>query len=836
LLKKCIFGANCLFMRIVSFIISAAVTIGLIVILNIPLTIGENKTPRLGAFLSPQDGFWQNAEPSDYDFNEKIILPYLKRKIEVYFDQRLVPHVYAEKESDAYFVQGYLHARFRLWQMEFQTHAAAGRLSEIMGESRGGTSFLKIDRFFRRLGMVYGAERSLKKLQSDSITRRESKMYTNGVNAYIESLKPNQIPLEYKLLDYKPEKWTELKTQLFLKYMAYDLAGGDNDFEMTNAKSIFSPADIEKLYPTIQDSLDPIVPKGTQFLPPVLHPQIPENKDSAYYNVKDSSDSLQKPFVLKPNKNNGSNNWAVAGSKTQSGAPILCNDPHLGLNFPSLWYEMQISTPTFNAYGVSFPGAPSIVIGFNDSIAWGLTNAGRDVKDYYEISFRDSTMKEYMYNGKWVKSAFRNEIIKVKDKPDVTERIAMTVFGPVMYDRTYSNPLKNNKYYAVRWKAHDPSNELLAFNRLNHAKNFVDYIKAISTFQCPGQNFIFASKSGNIAIREQGQFPAKWRRQGDYVMPGADSSYSWKGFIPAKENPTVFNPQRGFVSSANQLAADEKYPYYLGGEANIYRGISINRKLRQMNNITIEDMEKMQTDNYNVFAQMARPVLLKYLDKSKLTADEKMYVNKFKSWNLKSDINEQGPAIFKLWWDEFENAVYKDEFSANDLPLKWPDESTLLEGLLKDSAYKFVNDINTPAIENINDIVLKAYRSAYKQIKAADDKHQLTWGKFKDTGIRHLLKIPALSRLHLPVGGGENIINATTGNHGPSWRMIVQLTGNTEAYGVYPGGQSGNPGSKYYDTFVDTWVSGQYYPLLFLNHEAVKKNSSIKWEMTFSKD
>jgi len=836
LLKKCIFGANCLFMRIVPFIISAIVTVGLIVILNIPLKIGGNKTPRLGAFLSPQHGFWQNAEPSDYDYNEKIILPYLKRKIEVYFDERLVPHVYAEKESDAYFIQGYLHARFRLWQMEFQTHAAAGRLSEIMGESRGETNFLKIDKYFRRLGMVYGAERSLKKLQSDSITRRESKMYTNGVNAYIESLKPNQIPLEYKLLNYKPERWTELKTQLFLKYMAYDLSGGDNDFEMTNAKSIFSPADIEKLYPTTQDSLDPIVPKGTQFPLPVFHPKMPRNKDSAYYNFKDSSDSLEKSFVLKPNKNNGSNNWAVAGSKTRSGAPILCNDPHLGLNFPSLWYEMQISTPTFNAYGVSFPGAPSIVIGFNDSIAWGLTNAGRDVKDYYEIQFRDTTMNEYMYNGKWVRTSFRNEIIKVKDKPDVTERIAMTVFGPVMYDRTYPNPLKNNKYYAVRWKAHDPSNELLAFNRLNHAKNFVDYIKAISTFQSPGQNFVFASKKGNIAIREQGQFPAKWRRQGDYVMPGIDSSYLWKSFIPAKENPTVFNPARGFVSSANQLAADEAYPYYLGGEANIYRGISINRKLRQMNNITVEDMEKMQTDNYNVFAQMSRPVLLKYLDQSKLTADEKMYVNKFKSWNLRSDINEQGPAICKIWWNEFENAVYKDEFSKTDLPLKWPDESTLLEGLLKDSVYKFVDDINTPAVENINDIVLRAYKSAYKQIKAADDKHELAWGKFKDTGIRHLLKIPALSRLHLPVGGGENIINATTGNHGPSWRMIVQLTANTEAYGVYPGGQSGNPGSKYYDTFVDTWVSGKYYPLLFLNREAVKKNSNIKWKMTFSKD
>lgn len=819
-------------MRIVPFIICAIVTIALIVVLNIPLTIGGNKTPRLGAFLSPQHGFWQNAEPINYNFNDDLNFESLRGKTEVYFDERLVPHIYAEKENDAYFVQGYLHAKFRLWQMEFQTHAAAGRLSEIMGETRGETNFLKIDKFFRRLGMVYGAEQSLKKVKEDSVTRRQSKAYTNGVNAYIESLQPNQFPLEYKLLDYEPERWTELKTQLFLKYMAYDLTGGGDDFEMTNAKSIFSPADIEKLYPTIHDSLDPIVPKGTSFAPPSLHPKMPRNKDSAYYNFRDTT---KTPFILHPDKNNGSNNWAVSGSKTKSHAPILCNDPHLGLNLPSLWYEMQISTPNFNSYGVSFPGAPSIIIGFNDSIAWGVTNAGRDVKDYYEIKFRDSTMNEYMYNGRWKTSSFRNEVIKVKGKPDVIERIAMTVFGPVIFDKTYPDILKDNKYYAVRWKAHDPSNELFTFNRLNHAKNFVDYIRAIAPFQCPGQNFVFASKSGNIAIRQQGQFPAKWKQQGDFLMPGTDSSYAWKGFIPAKENPTMYNPERGFVSSANQLAADTSYPYYLSRKGGIYRGIIINRMLSRMNNITIDDMEKMQTDNYNVFAETARPLLLKYLDNSKLTADERKYIYKLKSWNLRNNINEEAPAIFKLWWDELETAVYKDEFSKTDLPLEWPEESTLLEGLLKDTAYKFVDDINTPVVENIHDIVLRAYKAACKQIKTADDKQELVWGKFKDTGVKHLLKLTPLSRLHLPIGGGENIINATTGNHGPSWRMIVQMSDNIEAYGVYPGGQSGNPGSKYYDTFIDNWANGKYYPLLFLKHDTVKKSSDIKWAMTFSK-
>jgi penicillin amidase len=819
-------------MRIVSFFITAIITVALIFVLNVPLPVGASKTPRFGAFLSPQHGYLQNAEPLNEDFNATLHFPDLAGKVEVYFDDRLVPHVYAEKENDAYFVQGYLHAKFRLWQMEFQTYAAAGRLSEIMGETSGGSNFLNIDRVFRRLGMVYGAEQSLKKLEADPITKNETDAYTAGINAYISTLKPNQIPFEYKLLDYKPEKWSNLKTQLFLKYMSFDLAGGDNDFEMTNAKSIFSAADIEMLYPTTQDSLDPIIPKGTVFQSPSIISIRPAGADSSYFH---SNDSLETPVVLKPNKNNGSNNWVVAGRKTRSGSPILCNDPHLGLNLPSLWYEMQISTPAFDTYGVSFPGAPSIIIGFNDSCAWGVTNAGRDVKDYYEITFRDSSMQEYMYNGQWTKATFRNEIIKVKGEPDVTERIAMTVFGPVMYDKNYSDILKDGKCYAVRWKAHDGSNELLTFNKLNRAKNYFDYIRAITTFQTPGQNFVFATKTGDIAIRQQGQFPAKWRRQGDFVMPGKDSSYLWKGFIPSKENPTMINPARGYLSSANQLATDETYPYYLAGQAEIYRGIIINRNLNQMNDITIEDMQRLQTDNYNVFAEMARPLLLKYLDRNKLSAEELVYLDKFKNWNLRSDINEEGPTVFKSWWDNLSEAVYEDEFGQTSLPLKWPDESTLLEALLKDPAYKFVDNITTPAVEKLEDVVLKAFKSAYKDLKTANDEHRLAWGKFKDTGVKHLLKLPALSKLHLAIGGGTNIINAATEDHGPSWRMIVQLTDETEAYGVYPGGQSGNPGSKYYDNFVDNWAASKYYPLLYVRPDRVRTSSKMKWKMTFTK-
>ena len=818
-------------MKILAVIISTLVTLGLIIVLNTPLPINGSKTPRLGYFLSPQKGFWQNAEALDASFNGKFKFAGLKGIAEVYFDDRMIPHIYADNENDAFFIQGYLHARFRLWQMEFQTHAAGGRLSEIMGAKSGETDFLAIDRFFRRLGMVYAAENSLKIMEADPETKLACDAYTAGVNSYIQSLTEDQYPLEYKLLNYKPELWTNLKTALFSKYMAYDLSSYEEDFERTNAKSFFTKEQFEKLFPYQQDSLKPVIPKEYLFKNPHVHLAIPPDADSLYFNFKDSVHLPENPAKTDPG--NGSNNWAVAGSKTKSGSPILCNDPHLTLNLPSVWYEMQISTPNYNVYGVSFPGSPAIPIGFNDHCAFGETNSSRDVRDYYEIKFRDSTMKEYWYNNTWRQTIFRNEVIKIKNEPDRIEKIPMTIWGPVMYDKDYPDKLNSGRAYACRWSAHDGSNEIKTFLKLNAAENFEDYEQALSGFQTPGQNFAFAAKNGDIAIKQQGKFPAKWRRQGDFLMPGDNDRYAWQGAVPDSQNIVMRNPARGYVSSANQYPYDTSYPYYLGGTYEVYRGLIINRNLKSMEQVTTNDMKQLQTDNYNVFAEMARPVLLKYLDEDQLNAEEKKYLSLYKDWNLRNDAKEIGPTLFTTWWDSLMVAVYNDEFSQTKLPLPKVEHSTLLESMLRDSASLFYDDINTPQKETIKDCILKAFRQAVGEMEIAEKKNMQEWGKFKDSGIRHILKIPALGRLHLFAGGGDHIINAYKQFHGPSWRMVVQLSEKTEAYGIYPGGQSGNPGSPYYDSFIDDYIAGKYYTISILPIQAFQ--SVYKAKMIFSK-
>ena len=812
-------------MRIITFLISTIITVGLIFLLN-------NKwggIPPLGKFLSPQQGFWQNAEATDYNYNADLKFPRLKGEVKVYIDDRLVPHIFAQHDEDAYFVQGYLHAKFRLWQMEFQTYAAAGRISEVLGND---PRFIRFDREQRRLGMVYGAENTLKAMEADPLTKSSSDAYTAGVNAYINSLTESQLPLEYKLLDYKPEAWSNLKIALFIKQMTKDLAGFERDLEFTNSKSVFSVDEMKTLFPEVSDSSLPIIPKGTAFAAPGIVPVKPATADSLYF---ERDTALTVTEMAKPERLNGSNNWAVNGSRTLSGAPILANDPHLNLTLPSIWFEMQISTPNFSAYGATFPGTQSIIIGYNNDIAFGFTNAGRDVKDYYQIRFKDASKQEYWFDSTWKPAELRIEQIKVKGGPAVLDTVAYTVFGPVMYDQSFVIDSTNNTALAVRWSAHDASNEPSMWLHLNKAKNYNDYLAAIKNFTAPGQNMLFASKTGDIAIWQQARFPARWEGQGLYIMPGEDSSYMWQGFIPQEENPHVINPASGFIQSANQRPVDSTYPYFIPGHYHEARGISVETQLQAMQQVTPDHMKRLQNDVYSTTAADAVPLLLKYVNAENLNTAEKDFLNEVKGWDFQARADVKAVTIYQAWMDSLESVVWKDEFSRINNAQVLPDEQMLLEALLRDSAFKYVDDIRTPEVENINQQITKAFRNAVSGFDGNLNNEKLVWWKFRNPTIYHLLRnsVMPFARTGLEVGGWGNTINAMKVSHGPSWRMVVHLTEPTEAYGVYPGGQSGNVGSKYYDNFINSWAKGEYYTLWMMKESEVK-DKRVKWTITFS--
>ncbi len=414
-------------MRILKALVAIVITLALIYTLN----RSWGAVPAVGPLLSPFTGFWRNAEKPDELQATEIDIDGTREPIEVVFDSLHIPHIFAKNDYDAYFAQGYLTARDRLWQMEFQTHAAAGRLSEIVGDRA-----LELDRYNRRLGMGFAAEKSAAFMMEDPRTKETIDAYTAGINAYIDNLKPANYPIEYKLLGYAPEHWQPIKCAYFLKYMAGVLALGADDVAMSNILAKFGPDITRDLFPDYPRKEDPIIPVGTKwdFLP-------------VYY--------LKSPMNPKPGKGSfalnwprhdpaiGSNNWAVSAQKSASGYPILANDPHLSLSLPSIWYLIQLHTPTMNVMGASMPGSPGVIGGFNQHIAWGETNVGSDVLDFYKIKFKDGSRQEYWHDNKWKPVTRRIETVKVKGKPDVVDTVLYTHHGPVMYTQGQKSYAKN---------------------------------------------------------------------------------------------------------------------------------------------------------------------------------------------------------------------------------------------------------------------------------------------------------------------------------------------------------------------------------------------------------
>jgi penicillin amidase len=814
-------------MRVVPFIVSTVVTVALVFALN----KRWGSIPELGKFLSPQTGFWQNADGSSENMDEAFSFKNLKGAVNVYLDERLVPHVFAEQEEDAYFVQGFIHAKYRLWQMDFQARYAAGRLSEILNDSK----LLNVDRLQRRTGMVFAAENMLAEIAKDPFSQQVLDAYTTGVNAYIGTLTQSSMPLEFKLLGYKPEPWSNLKSALFVKLMSADLAGLGlaRDLPFTNEKSIFSLEEMALLYPQVSDSSQPIIPKGTVFDVPLLTAVTPATVDSLYYTNDTTVNPVQVPKITDIK---GSNNWAVSGSKTASGAPILCNDPHLRLSLPSIWFEMQLHTPTMNAYGATFPSIPGVVIGYNDDVAFGVTNAGRDVIDYYRIKFKDGSRTEYWYNNTWQQCKMRVEQIKKRDGSVFTDSVAYTVFGPVLYDNTFNNDDSSiNSALAMRWTAHDPSNELAVWIKLDRAKNYADYEDAISNMATPGQNFVFAAKNGDIAIRQQGRFPLRWTGQGLYVMPGEDSSYAWQGWIPQKENPHILNPAEGFIQSANQRAVDSTYPYFIPGDYFTPRGISAYQQLSAMQNITVDDMKRLQNDVYSTLAADAVPFLLQNIDENYLNDSELTYLNELKKWDFNVTANAKAPTIYQAWFDSLEKQIWTDEFAQSNRSFEYPDEQTLFEAIKRDSLFRFIDNVNTPGLETLNQQITTSFKLAAGGLAKEEPTNGLIWWKHKGSFILHSLResLMPFARTGLQTGGWGTVLMAHSKTHGPSWRMIVQLTGETEAWGIYPAGQSGNPGSKFYDNFIDDWVAGKYYRLWMMK-ESEKGDKRIIGTINFT--
>jgi penicillin amidase len=802
-----------------------SITITLLLIWALQTKFGP--LPPIGKFLNPATGFWQNAESKHIISTQHLQFTGLLDKVTIQYDEHMVPHIFAKNDHDLYFAQGYVTAHDRLWQMDIQTRSASGRLAEIIGPA-----VLDIDRYHRRMGMVYGAENTINAMMKNPVMRQVVNAYTDGINSYIRQLSTRDYPIEFKLLDYKPEEWKPINCAFLLKLMSETLAGGSDQFAMTNTLKRFGPAITSDLFPDYPFHEDPIIPVGTKWdFKPVA---IPQPSKSFIAQMTDSIKTHAKIEGI------GSNNWAISGSKTASGYPILENDPHLNLTFPSIWYQIQLSSPTVNVNGVSLPGSPCVIIGYNQKVGWGLTNVGADVLDWYQVHFKDASKNEYWYNNRWNKVKKRIEVINIRGEGPEIDTILYTVHGPVVYEnpaqkpkKAYSNVPVGN---ALRWIAHDPSEDIMTFYYLDRAKNYADYRAALKNFTAPAQNFIFAS-ANDIAITANGKFPLKYKEQGKYILDGSDTANDWHGWIPFEQNPTVKNPPRGFVSSANQSSTDTTYPYYINWSFGGYeRGKRINDRLAAMKNATVDSMRLLQTDFYSIRAQDVLPALLKYVDTTKLDNDELAAYKIMRKWDKRYSAESVGATIFNAWWMNFYHLVWDDKFADKKTLLNYPSIDRTEQLLLKEPDSKWFDNTKTKVTETCAGLVNRSFCSTVDELVKQHGKpgKAWQWGVVRPTEVPHLANLDGFGSGKFAYGGTGSVIDAVSGGSGPSWRMVVQLGPKVKGYGVFPGGESGNPGSFYYSDMLQTWKDGKLNELLFMQSPD-EKSKRIKMTLVLDK-
>ncbi|MFY0685719.1 MAG: penicillin acylase family protein [Cyclobacteriaceae bacterium] len=805
-------------MKIFRFVFFFLVSIALIYFLNFPI----GQIPPLGKLLSPHQGFWQNNETKPISLPVTITSDGVSKPVKVVFDELSIPHISASTDEDMYFAQGYVTAYHRLWQMDFYSRVVFGRISEVVGARA-----IDYDRLQRRIGLKKMTKEFHAELMKDPELSRIIRAYTAGVNAYINNLKLKDQPIEFKLLNYQPEPWTTEKSLMAYALLANTLSRSERDLENTNMFNLLGDEMYDLLFPEQLGNLSPVIPKGTQW---PFEGEIPEQPDTLFP-LQITPSTINKPSPL-----NGSNNFAATKSKTRSGNAIMANEPDLRLTLPSIWYAAHLQSQESNTMGVTVPGTPVVLIGFNDSIAWGVTNSPRDQVDWYAITFKDDQRKEYLYNNQWFKTETVIEEITVKGEPSYYDTIIYTHQGPLVYDRNFGN--NNGKVnYAMRWIAHDPSSSFHAMYGITKSKNYENYKNVLRSFSGPPQNFIYADVKGNIALNLPGKFPIKWPQQGKFLMDGSDPAHEWKGYIPFDHRLNILNPATNYISSANQHPVDDLYPYYVyDHHYELYRNRRINERLSVIPQIDVTSMMKLQNDNYNYIASENLPHLLSKLDTATMSDEHWKYYSLLSQWDYFSETDLVVPSVFDFWWDNLYAMIW-DEFDDLDFDGSRPNTYTTGQLLKQDSSFQYFDIEATSNVETSIDLIQQSFELSMDSIIKWDQSGtDLAWYQYKNTRIDHLISsFGSFGLEQVKIGGNRNIVNAASAQHGPSWRMVVELDPKgIKAYGVYPGSQTGNPGNINYAHMVEDWAAGNYYNLNFgaepLTPEEIQFTLTIKPE------
>jgi len=771
--------------------------------------------PALGAFLEPAHGVWSLARAAASPAGPDAPVSGLGAPVEVVYDERAVPHIFARSEEDAYRALGYVVARDRLFQLYVQTLGASGRITEI-----GGAQALGLDREMRNLGLPRAAEALAARIGDTSATVRTARAYADGVNAYISAMPAAELPLEFRLLGKRPPKWEPLHSYLLVTRMGWTLANIANERRRTGAAAQVGVAAANALFPDDSPIVEPIQPNGqsaprfdTSPLPP---PGVPDSESRLLGAAVDTW--LGSPLLARAEDEDApwraSNNWAVMPKRSATGHALLAGDPHLDLTLPSIWYEVHLVVPgRLDVYGATIPGLPAIVIGFNRDVAWTFTNTAADVVDYYVEAVDDETHPtRHRVDGAWRPIEARVEVYRgQKGETIATDTVYYTFRGPMQRVR--------GRWLSLRWTVLEGGNEALGFLEGARARTAVEFEDAMArSFRAPAQNMLAADRGGHIAIRSTGRYPIR-AKNGSVPLDGTSSANDWQGDLPVAQWPQAFDPAQGFLASANQQPVDPRASaVWFGGDFDPWRALRINALLRADSAVTVDDMRRFQTDPGSAradfyvpyFLEAALRVAQRSTGPNRLVlAEAGRFLNR---WDRRYTASNTGAVLFEAALREAALQTW-DELAAENGGRRVTPSSAVFARLMHDSASAWWDDRSTPQVEDRDAILASSLVSAYlatRQRFGTPGDSGWRWSKLHKVNIPHLLRIPALSALDMPIDGGPGTLSpiAMGGSNGPSWRMVVELGPTLHAWTTYPGGQSGNPASPRYKDRIPQWLEG----------------------------
>lgn len=755
----------------------------------------------------------------------EIAVAGLAAPVEVVRDRWGVPHLFGESESDLAFAQGWVHAQDRLWQMQFNRRVASGRMAEVLG-----APLVDTDRYLRTLGLRRAAERDARALGPEARALLEA--YSAGVNAFLESHE-GRLPVEFLLLGPDPEPWTPVDSLAWGKLMSFNLSL-NHSFEVLRVRLAAAVGEERAA-----ELLAPYPADGPVIVPPSAVPSVPPPGEPV---ARSGLHPLVAGSVAAGTW--ASNSWAVHGSRTATGRPLLANDTHLGLQMPSVWYEVGLHGGGLDVVGFSFPGMPLVVIGQNRRVAWGITNMCSDVQDLFVERLDDpENPTSYRAGDEWRPLERVVETIPVAGGEPVEHEVLFTAHGPLVHG--VMDDLADGPPMALAWTALQTGSTLVeALRRLDRAGDWASFRAALAGWEVPSVNFTYADADGNVGYQGTGRVPVRPPGETGVVpRPGWTGEADWQGFIPFDELPRSFNPPAGFIVTANNRTAGDGYPHHIAVDmADPYRAQRIVEVLAADDEVTLDDVQALQRDVLSLPATALAPYLAALDPDDPLEAQA---VAAVRAWDRRATAESAGAAVYQTWFHHLWPRIFADELGddlAADYRAQGISQVPVLLALMERPSSPWFDDATTPEVERRDDVVRLALTDAVDWLAArgGDDPDDWRWGEVHSTTLAHApfgqSGIAPLERLFntrtRPAGGDVFTVNEAMPDmrrpfrviFGVSQRFIADPGAPRRSLAVNSTGQVAHLFHKHREDQFELWAAGEYHPVL-PDREAVDREA-----------